>query len=129
MYVDEWTTHKRLIRVDTLMKRWWRSLQCLRDMIICGDITPLTCKQKTPSGFLYGHRVSMDVFEPRPWHQSGIEIEVYFDEDEVERIEQERPDVIAPPPAAPVAPALPAAWRAPQAVPLPWGAPSAFTGR
>jgi len=93
-----WTTHERLIRVDNLMRKWRRNLQYIRDMILDGTLTPLTLERKTPEGFLCGHDVDMGGFEPRPWKQFGAELDVYFDRDEIERIENEHPEVIAPPP-------------------------------
>jgi len=90
-------------------------------MILDGDIIPLTLERKTPEGFLCGHAVDMGGFEPRPWKQFGIELEVYFDQNEIERIEREDPEVIVPPSPPALAPPC-GAWgvpKAPPAIPSP----------
>lgn len=112
-----WTEHAHLIRVNALMRRWRRDLQCIRDMILDGDIIPLTLERKTPEGFLCGHVVDMGGFEPRPWKQFGAELEVYFDQNEIERIEREDPEVIAPPPPPAFTAPPGSSWGVPKAPP------------
>lgn len=93
-----WTEHARLIRVDALMRKWRADLQLIRDMILDGDITPLTLIRKSGNVFLCSHDIDMDGFEPRPWKQFGAELDVYFDRDEIEHIEKQNPKLTAPPP-------------------------------
>lgn len=123
-----WTEHARIVRVDTLMGEWRRGLQYIRDLILDRTLTPLTLEQTVTEGFLCGHVVCMGDFEPRPWDQSGVELEVYFDRDEVERIEKERPDVIAPPPPSAPSWPPPKAACSPSQPPTPTGQnPSSMT--
>ena len=68
-----------------------KSVVKARPMILDGTLTPLTLERKTPEGFLCGHDADMGGFEPRPWRQSGAELEVYFDRNETESFEKEHP--------------------------------------